>query len=193
LFEGTERFFRPNYAGHLISEWVPALDGVEEKLKRGARVADVGCGHGASTILMARAYPRSEFFGFDYHEPSIEVARQRATAAGMADRVTFTVAKSTDYPGIGYALVAHFDCLHDMGDPVGAARHVLETLDRDGAWMIVEPFAGDRVEDNLNPIGRLLSAASTTICVPASLAEHGPALGGQAGEARPRPVVTPAA
>jgi SAM-dependent methyltransferase len=189
LFEGTERFFRPNYNANLIGSWIPALAGVEAKLKRGAKVADVGCGHGASTILMAQAYPNSRFFGFDYHEPSIVVARQRAEKAGVADRITFKPARSTNYPGSGFDLVAHFDCLHDMGDPVGAAWHVRETLATDGTWMIIEPFAGDRVEDNLNPVGRIYYAASTLICVPASLSERGPALGTQAGEARLREVV----
>jgi SAM-dependent methyltransferase len=189
LFEGTERFFRPNYNANLISSWIPALDGVEAKLKRGAKVADVGCGHGASTILMAKAYPNSRFFGFDFHEPSIVVARQRAENASVADRITFAAARSTNYPGSGYDLVAHFDCLHDMGDPVGASKHVCETLATDGTWMIVEPFAGDHVEDNLNPLGRVFYAASTMVCVPSSLAERGPALGTQAGEARLREVV----
>lgn len=189
LFVGTERCFRPNYVGNLVSRWIPALDGVAEKLRRGARVADVGCGHGASTILMGQAFPHSQFIGLDYHGPSIETARRRAQAAGLADRVHFEVAKSTDYPGQGYDLVTHFDCLHDMGDPVGAARHVRETLAPDGTWMIVEPFANDRVEENLNPIGRMFYAASTMICVPASLAHHGPALGAQAGEARLRDIV----
>jgi SAM-dependent methyltransferase len=192
LFEGGERSFRPNYRSHLVAHWIPALEGVEEKLRRGARVADVGCGRGTTTILLAQAFPASRFSGFDAHAASIEVARRRAEEASVAKRVNFSVASATDYPGAGYDLVAHFDCLHDMGDPVGAARHVRETLDRDGTWLIVEPFAHDRVEDNLNPIGRMLSAASTTICVPASLAEHGPALGGQAGEARIREVVTQA-
>jgi SAM-dependent methyltransferase len=190
LFEGTERFFRPNYAGNLITNWIPALDGVEEKLRKGIKAADIGCGHGSSTILMAQAYPRSEFIGIDYHEPSIQAARQRAAKAGVADRCRFEVGRSTDYPGKGFGFVAHFDCLHDMGDPVGAARHVKETLAADGTWMIVEPFAGDRVEDNLNPVGRVFYAASTMVCVPASLAHHGPALGAQAGEARLRQVVT---
>jgi SAM-dependent methyltransferase len=189
LFEGGERSFRPNYRSHLVAHWIPALEGVEEKLRRGAKVADVGCGRGTTTILMAQAFPASRFSGFDAHATSIEVARRRAEEAGVAEGVSFSVSTATDYPGEGYDLVAHFDCLHDMGDPVGAARHVLETLDRDGTWLIVEPFAHDRVEDNLNPIGRMLSAASTTICVTASLAEHGPALGGQAGEARIREVV----
>jgi SAM-dependent methyltransferase len=188
LFEGTERFFRPNYLGNLVSNWIPALEGVEAKLRRGVLVADVGCGFGASTILMAKAFPNSTFMGFDYHKPSIKTARQRAKDAGVKN-VTFEVAKSTTFPGKGYVLVAHFDCLHDMGDPVGAAKHVKKTLAPDGTWMIVEPFAGDRVEDNLNPVGRVFYAASTMICVPASLAYNGPALGAQAGEARLRDVV----
>ncbi len=188
-FEGGERSFRPNYRSHLVARWIPALEGVEEKLRRGARVADVGCGRGTTTILLAQAYPASRFWSFDAHEPSVEVARRRAGEAGVADRVTFAVARATDYPGTGYDLVAHFDCLHDMADPLGAARHTLHTLAPDGTWLIVEPLAHDRVEDNLNPVGRMLSAASTMICVPASLAEHGPALGGQAGEARVREVV----
>ncbi len=169
LFEGTERFFRPNYVGNLVNNWIPALDGVEAKLKAGAKVADVGCGFGSSTMIMAKTYPKSTFIGFDYHKPSILAARKRAKEAGVKN-VTFKVAKSTDYPGKGYDFVAHFDCLHDMGDPVGAAKHARETLASDGTWMIVEPFAGDRVEDNLNPVGRVSYAASTMICVPASLA-----------------------
>jgi 2-polyprenyl-3-methyl-5-hydroxy-6-metoxy-1,4-benzoquinol methylase len=190
LFHGTERFFRPGYAANLVNSWIPALDGVEEKLKRGARVADVGCGHGVSTILMAQSYPNSTFSGFDYHEPSIHTAREKAAAAGVADRVSFEVARAKDYPGKGYDFVAFFDCLHDMGDPVGAAAHVLEMLDADGTWMIVEPMAGDRVEQNLNPIGRIYYCASTFICTPASLAQEvGLALGAQAGEARLRDVV----
>ena len=192
LFEGGERSFRPNYRSHLVPHWIPVLNGVEEKLRQGAKVADVGCGRGTTTILLAQAFPTSRFFGFDAHEGFVEVARQRAAEAGVADRVTFTVATATDYPGTGYDLVAHLDCLHDMGDPVGAARHCRETLSPKGTWLIVEPFAHDRVEDNLNPVGRMLSAASTMICVPASLAQHGPALGGQAGEARIREVVTQA-
>ena len=184
LFEGTERFFRPQYALHLVEDWIPALDGVEATLQRGGRVADVGCGHGASTILMAQAYPRSTFTGFDYHAPSIEHARASARAAGVDDRVTFEVAPADGFPGSGYDLVAMFDCLHDMGDPAGAARHVRETLAPDGTWMIVEPMAGDRVEENLNPVGRIFYAASTMICTPASLAQEGrAALGAQAGEA----------
>lgn len=189
LFEGTERFFRPNYVGNLVANWIPALDGVEAKLRTGVLVADVGCGHGASTILMAKAYPASTFFGFDYHKPSIAAARKRAKEAGVKN-IVFKAAKSTNYPGKGYALVTHFDCLHDMGDPVGAAKQVRKTLAPDGTWMIVEPFANDRVEDNLSPVGRVYYAASTMICVPASLAYQGPALGAQAGEARLREVVT---
>jgi SAM-dependent methyltransferase len=189
LFEGTERFFRSSYVGNLIGAWIPALDGVKDKLERGAKVADVGCGLGASTILMAQAFPRSTFVGFDSHPGSIETARTRARAAGVADRVRFDVARSTDYPGSGYDLVAHFDCLHDMEDPVGAARHVRRTLASDGTWMIVEPFAEDRAEENHNPVGRVYYSASTMLCVPHSLSCKGPALGAQAGEARLRDVV----
>jgi 2-polyprenyl-3-methyl-5-hydroxy-6-metoxy-1,4-benzoquinol methylase len=188
LFEGTERFFRPNYVGNLVANWIPSLDGVEARLKTGAKVADVGCGLGASTIIMAKAFPKSTFVGFDYHKPSILGARKRAKEAGL-ENVKFDVAKSTDYPGKDYDFVTHFDCLHDMGDPVGAAKHVKKTLAPGGTWMIVEPFAGDRVEENLNPVGRVFYAASTMICVPASLAYNGPALGAQAGEAKLRDVV----
>jgi 2-polyprenyl-3-methyl-5-hydroxy-6-metoxy-1,4-benzoquinol methylase len=190
LFEGTERFFRSSYIGNLTTSWLPALEGAEAKLIRGARVADVGCGLGASTILMAKTYPKSRFWGFDAHGASIETARQRAEAAGVADRVVFEVARATQFPGTGYDLVAHFDSLHDMGDPAGAARHVRSALDADGTWMLVEPFASDRIEDNLNPVGRVYYAASTMLCVPASLADGGPraALGAQAGESRLRAV-----
>jgi SAM-dependent methyltransferase len=185
LFHGTERFFRPGYRAHLTAEWIPALDGVEEKLQAGGSVADVGCGHGASTIIMAEAYPESEFFGFDYHDASIERAREAAEAAGVADRVRFDVASAKDFGGEGYDLVTFFDCLHDMGDPVGAAAHTLTTLAEDGTMMVVEPFAGDGVADNLNPVGRLYYGASTMICTPASLSQEvGLALGAQAGEAR---------
>jgi SAM-dependent methyltransferase len=185
LFRGTERFFRPGYRASLVAEWIPALDGVQEKLERGAKVADVGCGHGASTIIMADAYPNSEFFGFDYHAPSIERAHEAAKEAGVDDRITFATDAAKEYPGDGYDLVCVFDCLHDMGDPVGAAAHVLTTLAPDGTWMIVEPFANDRVEDNLNPVGRVFYGASTVICTPASLSQEvGLALGAQAGEAR---------
>ena len=185
LFRGTERFFRPGYKANLVAEWIPALDGVQEKLERGAKVADIGCGHGASTIIMAEAFPKSEFFGFDYHDASIERAREAASDAGVGDRISFEVASAKDYPGSDYDLVCVFDCLHDMGDPVGASAHVLETLASDGTWMIVEPFANDKVEENLNPVGRVFYGASTVICTPASLAQEvGLALGAQAGEAR---------
>jgi SAM-dependent methyltransferase len=191
LFTGTERFFRPGYAANLVTSWIPALEGVEAKLEAGARVADIGCGHGASTILMAQAYPRSEFVGFDYHEGSIEHALRAAEEAGVEDRVSFEVATAKDYQGEGYDLVAMFDCLHDMGDPVGAAAHVLSTLASDGTWLIVEPYAGDRLEDNLNPVGRVFYGASTLVCTPASRdQEVGLALGAQAGEARLREVVS---
>jgi 2-polyprenyl-3-methyl-5-hydroxy-6-metoxy-1,4-benzoquinol methylase len=189
LFVGTERFFRSGYLGNLTSSWIPALDGVEAKLTRGARVADVGCGHGASTILMARTYPRSQFLGVDTHAGSIETARRRARDAGVGDRVRFEVAGAQDFGGSGYDLVACFDCLHDMADPGGAARHIRQTLAPDGTWLLVEPFAGDQVESNLNPVGRVFYGASTVFCVPCSLAGHGPALGAQAGEARLREVV----
>jgi len=191
LFRGTERFFRPGYAANLVSTWIPALDGVEAKLTEGARVADVGCGHGASTILMAKAYPKSTFIGFDYHGPSIEYARKSASEAGVSDRVTFEVAKAKDYPGHDYDFVTFFDCLHDMGDPVGASAHVLESLKKDGTWMLVEPFAGDKLEDNLNPVGRAFYGASTLLCTPGSLSQEvGLGLGAQAGEAKIREVVT---
>jgi SAM-dependent methyltransferase len=192
LFQGTERFFRPNYIGNLVSNWIPALDGVEDKLKAGAKVADVGCGHGASTILMAAAFPKSQFVGFDYHPASIKYARRAAADAGVADQVTFKVAAAKEYPGDAeYDLVTFFDCLHDMGDPVGASAHVLRTLKKEGTWMIVEPFAGDKLEENLNPVGRVYYSASTMICTPASKSQEvGLALGAQAGEARLRDVVT---
>ena len=191
LFEGTERFFRSGYRANLTTSWIPALEGVEAKLKAGAKVADVGCGHGASTVLMAQSYPQSTFVGYDYHAPSIERARQRAAEAGVADRARFEVAKAKEYPGTDYDLVAFFDCLHDMGDPVGAAAHVHASLHPDGTWLLVEPFASDRVEDNLNAVGRVFYSASTLICTPASLAQEvGLALGAQAGESRLREVVT---
>jgi SAM-dependent methyltransferase len=191
LFEGCERFFRPNYIANLTTSWIPALDGVEAKLQAGGRVADVGCGHGASTVLMAKAYPASHFTGFDYHPGSIEQARKRAESAGVSDRVKFEVAPAKEYPGTGYDLVTFFDCLHDMGDPVGAARHVKQSLTSNGTWMIVEPFAGDDVSANLNPVGRIYYSASTVICVPASLSQEvGLGLGAQAGQAKIREVVT---
>lgn len=190
LFEGTERFFRPNYSANLTTTWIPSLDGVEEKLKAGAKVADVGCGHGVSTLLMAKEYPASRFFGFDYHQPSIDRAREQAEAAGLAERVSFELAPAKAFPGRDYDLVAFFDCLHDMGDPAGAAHHVLQTLAPDGTWMIVEPFANDNLAANLNPIGRIFYSASAVICVPASLSQEvGLGLGAQAGEKRIREVV----
>jgi SAM-dependent methyltransferase len=190
LFEGTERFFRPTYLANLVSSWIPALEGVEAKLKKGARVADIGCGHGASTLLMAKSYPNSQFFGFDYHEPSIEKARAKAKEAGVADRVIFAVAPAKAFPGKDYDLVAFFDCLHDMGDPAGAAKHVYQTLAKDGTWMIVEPFANDTMAENHNPIGRIYYSASATVCVPCSLAQEvGLGLGAQAGPARLEGVV----
>lgn len=191
LFTGTERFFRPGYAAHLVDEWIPALNGVEAVLKgRGAKVADVGCGHGVSTMLMAQAYPDATFVGFDYHEPSVQRARDLADESGLSERVTFELASAQQYPGNDYDLVAFFDCLHDMGDPTGAAAHVLQSLKPGGSWMIVEPFANDRLEDNLNPIGRVYYSASTMICTGASLSQEGrKALGAQAGEARLREVV----
>ncbi|MBS0341807.1 MAG: methyltransferase domain-containing protein [Proteobacteria bacterium] len=191
LFTGTERFFRAGYNANLEPSWIPALEGVSDKLKAGAKVADVGCGFGASTIVLAQAYPASSFVGYDYHEPSIAGARERAAAAGVADRVTFEVAGAKTYPGRDFDLVAFFDCLHDMGDPVGAARHVRETLAPGGVWMIVEPFANDRIEDNLNPVGRIYYSASTMVCTPCSLSQEvGLGLGAQAGEKRLRAVAS---
>jgi 2-polyprenyl-3-methyl-5-hydroxy-6-metoxy-1,4-benzoquinol methylase len=193
VLDGCERFFRPGYNANLLAAWLPALDGVVEKLESGATVADVGCGHGASTIIMAQAFPNSTFVGSDYHEASIAAARQRAQDAGVADRVTFEVAPATAFTGSGFDLVTMFDCLHDMGDPVGAARHVRDTLAPDGTWMIVEPAAGDRVEDNLNPVGRAYYGFSTLLCTPASLSQPvGLALGAQAGPARIGAVVAEA-
>jgi len=191
LFCGTERFFRPGYIANLVPNWIPALEDVEEKLTSGGLVADVGCGHGASTLILAEAYPQSRFVGYDYHRESIDRARASALEAGVDDRVSFEVATAKDFPGDGYDLVAMFDCLHDMGDPVGAAAHVRSALNDDGSWLIVEPFANDRLEDNLNPVGRVFYSASTMICTPASRdQEVGLALGAQAGEARLREVVT---
>jgi 2-polyprenyl-3-methyl-5-hydroxy-6-metoxy-1,4-benzoquinol methylase len=193
LYHGTERFFRPNYGANLIASWIPALDGVEEKLKRGAKVADVGCGLGSSTILMAKAFPNSIIHGYDYHRESIDMARAIADREGLGNRVAFDVASAKAFPGNDYDLVAFFDCLHDMGDPAGVARYVLSTLKPDGTWMIVEPFAEDATEANHNPVGRLFYSASTLVCVPASLAQEvGTALGAQAGEKRLREVVTSA-
>jgi len=194
LFFGTERFFRPNYAQNLVGSWIPALEGVDARLAAGASVADVGCGHGASTMLMAKAYPKSRFYGFDYHSGSIEYARHVAGRDGLLDQITFEVASAKSYPANGgYDLVTFFDCLHDMGDPAGAARHVLSTLKPDGVWMIVEPYANDRPEENHNAVGRVYYSASTMICTPASLAQEvGTALGAQAGEQRIREIVTTA-
>jgi SAM-dependent methyltransferase len=193
VFHGCEKFFRPGYAANLVSSWIPALHGVKEKLEAGARVADVGCGKGASTLLMAKAFPKSHFFGFDYHDKSIEGARDSARRAGLADRVTFEVSKAKEYPGKDYDFVAVFDCLHDMGDPVGAARHVYQSLAGDGTWMIVEPFANDDLKNNLNPVGRVYYGFSTLLCTPSSRSQEvGLCLGAQAGETRIREVVTSA-
>jgi SAM-dependent methyltransferase len=193
LFPGTERFFRAAYGASLTSSWIPSLPGVEEQLRAGARVADVGCGHGASTILMALAYPSSSFLGFDYHDASIDEARKRAEAAGVADRVSFQVASASGYPGRDYDLVTVFDALHDLGDPVGAAGHVRRSLKPDGAFMLVEPFARDDVEENFNPVGRMFYNASALICVPSSVSQEvGAALGAQAGERRLSEVLTEA-
>jgi len=185
LFVGTERFFRPNYAANLVTNWIPALEGIEAKLKKGGKVADVGCGHGSSSILMAQAYPDAEVVGFDYHPASIETAKARAKQAGVANHTRFEVASAKSFPGQGYDLVTFFDCLHDMGDPAGAAKHVHQSLSPEGSWMVVEPMAGDTVESNLNPVGRVFYSASTMICCPASKAQEvGLALGAQAGEKR---------
>ncbi|HZU30849.1 MAG TPA: class I SAM-dependent methyltransferase [Candidatus Angelobacter sp.] len=193
VFHGCEKFFRPGYAANLISSWIPALHDVKQKLEAGARVADVGCGKGASTLLMAKAFPKSRFIGFDYHDKSIEAAREAARREGVADRVTFEVAKAKDYPGKDYDFVAVFDCLHDMGDPIGAAAHVRQSLAKDGTWMIVEPFANDQLKDNLNPIGRVYYSFSTLLCTPCSRSQEvGLCLGAQAGEQRIHEVVTSA-
>ncbi len=191
LFVGTEKFFRPGYSAHLVASWIPSLTGVDDKLKAGARVADVGCGHGSSTILMAQAYPNSRFWGFDNHEHSINTARRRAEDAGVADRVTFALANASELPPVdgGYDLVTFFDCLHDMGDPVGATKRAAEVLARDGSALIVEPMAGNTVEENLNPIGRTFSAASTLCCTSNSLALGGPALGAVASQSAIRDTV----
>jgi len=193
VFDGCEKFFRPGYAANLVSSWIPALHDVKHKLEAGARVADVGCGKGASTLLMAKAYPKSRFFGFDYHDKSIEAARDSAKREGVDDRVTFEVATAKEYPGKDYDFVAVFDCLHDMGDPAGAAAHVRSTLGVDGTWMIVEPFANDDLKDNLNPVGRVYYSFSTLLCTPCSRSQEvGLCLGAQSGEARIRDVVASA-
>lgn len=189
LFVGTERFFRPGYAAHLIASWIPALNGIEEKLQAGGKVADIGCGHGSSTIIMAQAYPNSRFWGFDNHEKSIETARQRATDAGVSDRVTFAVANASALPDEQFDMVAFFDCLHDMGDPVGACKSAAGVLAPGGSALIVEPMAGDTVEENFNIIGRTFSGASTLCCTSNSLALDGPALGAVAPESAIREVV----
>jgi SAM-dependent methyltransferase len=191
LFCAVARFFRPGYKANIVEKWLPALDGVIAKLERGARVADVGCGHGYSTVMMAAAFPNSEFVGFDFHIDSVREARSHAREHAVSDNVHFEVATAKNFPGRAWDLVTFFDSLHDMGDPAGAARHVQQALKPDGTWMIVEPFAHDALEDNLNPVGRLYYAASTLVCVPASMdQEVGLALGAQAGEARLREVVT---
>jgi SAM-dependent methyltransferase len=190
VFHGCEKFFRPGYAANLVASWIPALDGVKEMLVAGARVADVGCGKGASTILMAKAFPNSQFYGFDYHDKSIEAARESAVRQGVADRVTFQVASAKSFPGKNYDFVAVFDCLHDMGDPTGAAAHVRQSLGKNGTWMIVEPFANDQLKDNLNPVGRVYYSFSTLLCTPCSRSQEvGLCLGAQAGEGRIRDVV----
>jgi len=193
VFHGCEKFFRPGYAANLVTSWIPSLHDVREKLEAGARVADVGCGKGASTLLLAKAFPKSKFFGFDYHDKSIEAARESARRQGLGDRVSFDVSKAKDYPGRDYDFVAVFDCLHDMGDPVGAASHVRGSLAKDGTWMIVEPFAKDDLKDNLNPVGRVYYSFSTLLCTPCSRSQEvGLCLGAQAGEKRIREVVSTA-
>jgi SAM-dependent methyltransferase len=193
VFHGCEKFFRPGYAANLVTSWIPSLEGVNHKLTRGAKVADVGCGKGASTILMAKAFPQSEFYGFDYHDKSIELARAAAKQEGVTGRVTFDVAPAKRFPGSEYDFVSVFDCLHDMGDPVGAASHVRRAIKNDGSWMIVEPFANDDLQDNLNPVGRVYYSFSTLLCTPCSRSQEvGMCLGAQAGEKRMREVVNSA-
>jgi len=193
VYQGCEKFFRPGYAANLVSAWIPSLTGVKEKLEAGAKVADIGCGKGASTRLMARAFPKSQFFGFDYHDKSIAGARESAGREGISDRITFDVARAKDFPGDGYDFITVFDCLHDMGDPVGAAKHVYQSLAKDGTWMIVEPFANDEMKDNMNPLGRAYYGFSTLLCTPCSRSQEvALCLGAQAGEARIRDVVTSA-
>jgi SAM-dependent methyltransferase len=193
VFHGCEKFFRPSYAANLASSWIPSLQGVKAKLEAGARVADVGCGKGASTVLMAKAFPKSQFFGFDYHDKSIEGARAIAAREGLEVRLNFGVAKAKEFPGKDYDLVTMFDSLHDMGDPVGAATHVRNSLSEDGTWMIVEPFAHDELKDNLNPVGRVYYSFSTLLCTPCSRSQEvALCLGAQSGEKRIREVVTAA-
>jgi SAM-dependent methyltransferase len=190
VFHGCEKFFRPGYAANLVSTWIPSLQDVKAKLEAGARVADVGCGKGASTVLMAKAFPKSRFYGFDYHGKSIEAASETAKREGVADRVSFEISSAKEFPGGNYDLVAVFDCLHDMGDPVGAAAHVRRSLAKDGTWMIVEPFANDQLKDNLNPVGRVYYSFSTLLCTPCSRSQEvGLCLGAQAGEKRISEVV----
>jgi 2-polyprenyl-3-methyl-5-hydroxy-6-metoxy-1,4-benzoquinol methylase len=193
LFHGTERLFKPGYVANLVSQWIPALDGVEARLQTGGTVADLGCGHGASTILLAQSFPNATVTGFDYHQGSIDVARKRAAEAGVADRARFEVASAQDFPGQGYDLVCIFDALHDMGDPLGAARHIRQALGQDGTWLLVEPMAGEAVDDNVNPMGRIFYAASTFICTPAAQSQTGGyALGSQVPEATLAQVATDA-
>ena len=191
LFQGTEKFFRPGYAANIVPAWLPAMEGVVSKLEKGAKVADVGCGHGSSTMIMSKAYPKSSFVGYDYHKESISRAREIAKKEGLSDRVKFEVAAAKNYPGKDFDLVTVFDALHDMGDPAGAAAHVFQSLKKDGTWMIIEPFANDKLEENLNPVGRVYYSASTQICTPASLAQEvGLALGAQASDSQLRKAVT---
>jgi ubiquinone/menaquinone biosynthesis C-methylase UbiE len=193
VFVGCEQFFRPGYIANLVPSWIPALEGVQDKLQAGAKVADIGCGLGASTVIMAQEFPASSFSGSDYHERSIELAGKRASDAGVADRVDFEVATAGTFTGTGYDLVTTFDCLHDMGDPLSAAKHIRQSLAPDGTWLVVEPFAGDKVSDNMNPVGRVYYGFSTLLCVPNALSQTGGyALGAQAGEAAIRRVVTDA-
>ena len=190
LFIGTEKFFRPGYTTYLVNDWIPALTGIKEKLENGGKVADVGCGHGASTIIMAQAFPNSEFYGFDYHDASIEKARKNAEKAGVSDRVKFEIAKAQDFPGDNFDLVCFFDCLHDMGDPKGAAKRAFESLNDDGSCLIVEPMAGNTIEENFNPVGRTFSAASTLCCTANAIAQGGEALGAVATEDELKKAVT---
>ncbi|MDA4126969.1 MAG: methyltransferase domain-containing protein [Thaumarchaeota archaeon] len=190
LFVGTHKFFKPGYVANLVGAWLPSLEGVVEKLQSGARVADVGCGLGSSTIIMAKAFPKSKFIGYDYHLESIEGARNNSVTDGVTANADFQVALAKDFPGKDFDLITFFDCLHDMGDPVGAAKHVRESLKGDGTWMIVEPYAKDSLQENLNPVGRLFYNASSMICVPSSKAQEvGLALGAQASDSRLREVV----
>jgi ubiquinone/menaquinone biosynthesis C-methylase UbiE len=193
VIHGCEKFFKAGYIANLMAAWIPSLEAVKEKLEAGAKVADVGCGKGASTLLMAKAFPKSQFFGFDYHDGSIEGARASAQKQGLSGNVTFDTASAKGFPGKNYDLVTVFDCLHDMGDPVGAAKHIREALAPDGTWMIVEPYANDELKDNMNPVGRVFYSFSTLLCTPCSRSQEvGMCLGAQAGEAKIREVVTQA-